>query len=183
MRPSTTERGYTLFETAIGPCGIAWNARGVVALQLPERTPAETAARLLHRAGVAEEARPPSDVRLAIAAVTSLMSGIATDLRGIRLDMERVPPFHRKVYEFARTIAPGATLSYGAIAQAVGSPGAARAVGQAMARNPFPIVVPCHRVLAAGGKTGGFTASGGVNTKLRMLAIERAGLASPAFGA
>ncbi len=169
-------RGYTLFETAIGSCGIAWNAHGIVALHLPESTPSETATRLLRRAGDASKASPPNEVQRAIDAIIALMSGDRIDLRDIPLDMEGIPPFHRKVYEFARNIAPGETRSYGEIAKAVGSPGAARAVGQAMARNPFPIVVPCHRVLAAGGKNGGFTANGGVDTKLRMLAIERSEL-------
>jgi methylated-DNA-[protein]-cysteine S-methyltransferase len=166
-------RGYTLFETAIGHCGIAWNAHGIVALHLPEPTPHETTARLLRRAGDAEKASPPTEVQHAIDAITALMSGDSVDLRAIPLDMEGIPPFHRKVYEFARGISPGETRSYGEIAKAVGSPGAARAVGQAMARNPYPIVVPCHRVLAAGGKSGGFTANGGIDTKRRMLAIER----------
>src|SRR4029079_6784817 len=98
----------------------------------------------------------------------------AAELSAIALDMAQVPPFHRRVYEVARTIPPGATLSYGEIATRLGVPGSARAVGQALGRNPFAIVVPCHRVLAAGGKMGGFSANGGIGTKLRMLSIESA---------
>jgi methylated-DNA-[protein]-cysteine S-methyltransferase len=111
--------------------------------------------------------------------MVALFGGEARDLSGIRLDMSGVPSFHRNVYEVARTIAPGATMSYGEIATQLGEPGAARAVGQALGQNPFPIIVPCHRVLAAGGKTGGFSAHGGVATKLRLLSIEAAHAADP----
>src|SRR5207247_4929923 len=100
--------------------------------------------------------------------------GEASDLSAVALDMERVSPFHRRVYQVARTIPPGATLSYGDIAAHLGARGLARAVGQALGRNPFAIVVPCHRVLAAGGKAGGFSANGGIATKLRLLGIEGA---------
>jgi len=111
------------------------------------------------------------------------MRGEACDLASVVLDMSGVPPFHRRVYEMARTIAPGCTMSYGELASRLGVPGSARAVGQALGRNPFPIVVPCHRVLASSGKPGGFSASGGVGTKLRMLALEgaHAGAVDPAF--
>ena len=101
------------------------------------------------------------------------------DLSHIALDMEGVPPFHRRVYELARGIAPGTTLTYGEIATCLGDPGSARAVGQALGHNPFAPVVPCHRVLAAGGRSGGFSANGGVATKLRMLQIERASFGGP----
>src|SRR6185503_19547170 len=120
------------------------------------------------------EARPPAEVRRAIDAIAALLRGDASDLSSIGLDMDGVSPFHRRVYEIARTIAPGATLSYGTIAARLGAPGSARAVGQALGRNPFAIVVPCHRVLAAGGKVGGFSANGGIRTKLRLLSIEGA---------
>src|SRR4029453_17011519 len=95
-------------------------------------------------------------------------------LSHVALDMEQVPAFERRVYEAARRIPAGKTLSYGEIAGQLGVPGSARAVGRALGRNPFAIVVPCHRVVAAGGKLGGFSASGGVHTKRRMLEIERA---------
>jgi methylated-DNA-[protein]-cysteine S-methyltransferase len=113
-------------------------------------------------------------VRRAVDAITALLRGERTDLTSVPLDMERVPEFHRRVYEAARAIPPGSTRSYGEIAKQLGEPGSARAVGQALGRNPFAIVVPCHRVLAAGGRSGGFSATGGVTTKLRMLAIEGA---------
>lgn len=177
--PETTTRestahGYTLFDTAIGACGLVWGESGVLGLQLPEATERDTRARLIAEFPGAPEATPPPEARVAIDAITALLRGEAADLSAIRLDMDRTPPFHRKVYEAARAIPPGSTLSYGEIARLIGSPGAARAVGQALGRNPFPIVVPCHRVLAAGGKPGGFSANGGVDTKLRLLAIEGA---------
>jgi methylated-DNA-[protein]-cysteine S-methyltransferase len=168
------ERGFALFDTVVGRCGIAWGGRGITAVQLPERREGETRARLLRRVPGASEATPPPGVQRAIEAIADLLRGEANDLSGVALDMEGVPAFHRRVYEIARTIPPGATLSYGDVAARLGAPGLARAVGQALGRNPFAIVVPCHRVLAAGGKSGGFSASGGVATKLRLLAIEGA---------
>jgi methylated-DNA-[protein]-cysteine S-methyltransferase len=117
-------------------------------------------------------------VQHAIDGIVALLSGTATDLSTVPLDMERVPAFDRGVYEVARTIPPGETLTYGEVAARLGDPGAAREVGGALGRNPFAVIVPCHRVIAAGGKTGGFSAPGGVTTKLRLLEIERARLRS-----
>ena len=165
---------YTLFDTAIGRCAVAWSARGLLAVQLPEADERATRARLLRRVLGAREAAPPRDVQGAIDAMTALLRGEPSDLSPIVLDMDGVPAFHRRVYDIARGIAPGATLTYGDIANQLGDPGAARAVGQALGHNPFAIVVPCHRVLASGGKPGGFSANGGAVTKLRMLAIEGA---------
>jgi O-6-methylguanine DNA methyltransferase len=168
-----TTPGFTLFDTPIGRCGIAWGARGIVGLQLPESSARATRLRLQARFPKACEAdAPPAGVTRAIATIGKLLAGKPADLSAIALDTDGVPPFHRQVYEAAREIAPGTTRTYGEIASRIGSPGSARAVGQALGRNPFPIVVPCHRVLAAGGKMGGFTATGGVNTKARMLALE-----------
>jgi methylated-DNA-[protein]-cysteine S-methyltransferase len=175
-----TSYGFTLFDTAIGRCGIAWGAHGVVRLQLPESGDKETRARLLARVPAASEQPPPLAIQRALDGIVALLGGSTDDLSTVTLDMAGVPAFHRRVYEATRAIPPGATLSYGEIAARIGSPGAARAVGQALGRNPFPIVVPCHRVLAANGKIGGFSANGGVATKLRMLSAERAGAASPA---
>jgi methylated-DNA-[protein]-cysteine S-methyltransferase len=168
------EQGFTLFETDIGPCGIAWGERGVIAVQLPEADAARTRARLVRRCPDAREAPPPTDVSRAIEGIVALLRGEARDLSGVALDMGRIEEFDRRVYEIARTIPAGATLSYGEIAVRLGGRELARDVGQALGRNPFPIVVPCHRVLAAGGKAGGFSANGGVTTKLRLLTIERA---------
>jgi methylated-DNA-[protein]-cysteine S-methyltransferase len=172
---------FALFETAIGACGIAWSKAGIVALELPERDPARTRARLRRRWPQATEAPPSPAVQAAIEGVVALTSGATAeragpDLRSITLDLEELPAFDREVYAVARTIASGETLTYGEIAARIGDPGAAREVGQALGRNPIAIIVPCHRVVAAGGKTGGFSANGGVNTKLRLLEIERARL-------
>lgn len=166
------EQGIAFFDTAIGRCGLAWGARGIRGIQLPEYRDAETRTRLLTRFPGLAEATPPPGVQQAIEAITSLLSGETVDLSGIALDMDAVPPFHRRVYEAARAIGPGETLTYGELAAKLGMPGAARAVGQALGRNPFAVVVPCHRVLAAGGKVGGFSAGGGVTTKLKLLSME-----------
>ena len=171
-RLGMTEHGFTLFDTPIGRCGIAWGERGVVAVQLPEAREAATRTRLLQRFPKARERAAPTEVGRAIDGIVSLLRGDRSDLAAIALDMDGLSPFYRRVYEAARTIPPGATLSYGDIAARLGMPGSARAVGQALGRNPFAIVVPCHRVLRAGGKIGGFSANGGIATKLRMLSIE-----------
>jgi methylated-DNA-[protein]-cysteine S-methyltransferase len=169
-----SEHGFTLFETAVGRCGIAWGARGIVGVQLPERRDSATRAHLLRRYPGTCEALPPPAVRHAIDNIVALLRGEPRDLTDVAIDMDRVSPFHQQVYAVARTIPPGATLSYGEIATRLGDRAAARDVGEAMGQNPFPIIVPCHRVVAAGGRLGGFSAAGGVTTKLRLLAIEGA---------
>jgi len=171
LRP-VTRPGFAFFDTAIGRCGIAWTGRGVSGVQLPEKADPETRARLRQRFPAALEATPPAAVRRVLDRIVAHLRGEKVNLSRAALDMERVPPFHRRVYEMARSIAPGTTLSYGDVAERIGSPGSARAVGQALGRNPFAIVVPCHRVLAAGGKIGGFSADGGVTTKIRLLSLE-----------
>ncbi|HVW29298.1 MAG TPA: methylated-DNA--[protein]-cysteine S-methyltransferase [Polyangiaceae bacterium] len=165
---------FALFDTSIGRCAVAWSARGIVGIQLPEGGDAATRARIQKRFPGAQSAEPPAKVKTAISDMQALLKGEARGLESIELDMDGVPPFHRRVYAVARAIPPGRTSSYGEIATRAGAPGGARAVGQALGRNPFAIVVPCHRVLAAGGRTGGFSANGGVATKLRMLSIEGA---------
>jgi methylated-DNA-[protein]-cysteine S-methyltransferase len=169
-----TAQDFALFDTNIGRCGVAWSARGIAGVQLPEASEAKTRARLTRRYPHAREAPPPADVCRAIDAITSLLRGEPRDLSAIALDMEGIPEFDRGVYEAARGIVAGATVSYGELAARVGERGLAREVGQALGRNPFPIIVPCHRILATGGKAGGFSANGGVATKLRLLTIERA---------
>ena len=166
--------GFALFDTAIGWCGIAWGPRGIVGVQLPEGSAPATRARLLRRFPDAGEAPPPPEAQRAIGDITALLRGEPKALDDVPLDMEGLPEFNRRVYEVARTIPWGATLSYGEIAKRLGDPGVARDVGQALGQNPFAIVVPCHRVLAAGGKWGGFSARGGVSTKRRLLSIEAA---------
>ena len=169
------EGGYALFDTAIGVCGIAWGAGGVVAVQLPEADAERTRARLLKGfAPLPKLAQPPTAVQAAIDGVQALLQGAPRDLREIELDMARLTPFQREVYAIARAIPPGQTRTYGELARELGDTGLPRAVGQAMGHNPFAPIVPCHRVLAAGNRPGGFSAGGGAITKLRMLAIEGA---------
>ena len=165
---------FTVFDTPIGPCAIAWGPRGVVGSQLPERDEAATRARIGRRLPDAIESAPPEHVQHVVDAVLALLRGGQRDLAHVALDMTDVAPFERRVYEITRGIAPGRTLSYGEVARLLGDPGAARAVGQALGRNPFAPIVPCHRVLAAGGRIGGFSARGGATAKLRLLAIEGA---------
>jgi methylated-DNA-[protein]-cysteine S-methyltransferase len=166
--------GIAFFTTTLGLCGVAWSACGITAVQLPESDDSTTRSRLASRCMGASEATPPAAVRQAIAAIVSLLRGEQADLSFVALDLDGVPPFERRAYEAVRAIPPGRTQTYGDIAAVLGEPGAARAVGQAMGRNPVPVIVPCHRVLATGGGLGGFSASGGVTTKLRMLGIEGA---------
>ena len=166
--------GFCLFDTAIGACGIAWTEDALAAVQLPETTRALTRERMLRYTGRAPEAEPPPFVQAAIARVQALLEGAQDDLADLPLAWSDLPEFHRKVYEVTRAIPPGQVLTYGEVAQRIGEPGAARAVGQALGKNPFAPVVPCHRVLAAGGRSGGFSAEGGALTKLRMLEIEKA---------
>lgn len=165
---------YALFDTAIGPCAVAWNDDGVVRTFLPEADAAAVRARLLRRLPDAIEATPTAEVQRLIDDVVRLMTGERVDLAWVVLDDAAVPEFDRRVYAAARTIPPGATLTYGEVARRLGDVALAQAVGQALGRNPFPIVVPCHRVLAAGGRTGGFTARGGTETKMQLLRIEGA---------
>jgi methylated-DNA-[protein]-cysteine S-methyltransferase len=174
--------GLMLFPTSIGPCGIAWGDAGLAGVQLPEAQPAQTATRLARRFAGAAEQSPPPAARHAADSIAALLAGEPLDLLDIALDMRGLPDFHVAVYDLARRILPGHTATYGEIAQRLGAPGTARAVGQALGRNPFPIVVPCHRVLAAGAALGGFSARGGLATKLKLLAIEGAQLDAVAPG-
>jgi methylated-DNA-[protein]-cysteine S-methyltransferase len=172
-------QGFTLFETPIGMCGLAWGERGLVGAQLPEAVPGAAWDRLRRRYPDAVEiSPPPADIQRVIERINDLLAGGRDDLVDVALDLAIVSPFNRRVYEIARAIPPGQTLTYGQIAKAISTtgddPGAARAVGKALGENPWPIVVPCHRVLGADGKSGGFSAPGGVETKARMLTIERA---------
>lgn len=170
-RPMTY--AYTLFDTAIGRCGIAWGARGVMGVQLPERSDETTRTRVMRHCPTAEEAAaPPKSIQHAIDDIAALMRGEKKSLRAISLDLVRVPAFNTRVYQTTRAIPPGQTRTYGEIARAIGEPDGARAVGQALGRNPFAIVVPCHRVVGANDKLVGFSANGGIATKLKMLMIE-----------
>lgn len=169
-----TEQNYTLFDSAIGRCGVAWNALGIIAVQLPQQNEQQTLKRIMQSCGEIDDAPPPASVQHAIDAMIDLLTGAKRDLTDVALDLDGVPDFNRNVYEIARTIPPGQTLTYGDIAKKLGGVDLSRDVGQALGRNPCPIVVPCHRVLAAGDKPGGFSANGGVVTKLKLLEIEGA---------
>ncbi|MCU4118568.1 methylated-DNA--[protein]-cysteine S-methyltransferase [Variovorax sp. N23] len=173
----TATGGFAIFPTAIGTCGVAWGPRGIVGAQLPEaeNEEAATLARMAARFPALTEAEPPPSTQAAIEALRAVLAGTSKDLLlDVVLDESDVPEFHRRVYAFARAIPPGETRTYGEVAEAVGGKGLARAVGQALGRNPFAPMVPCHRVLAADGRPGGFSAPGGALAKLRMLAKEGA---------
>ncbi len=166
--------GMTVFDTAIGPCGLAWSGRGIVAAQLPEDSASMTFERLAARTGAPPATAPPAFVRAARDGVAALLRGLPVTFADTPLDLDGQPRLHCDVYAITRTIPCGETLTYGDIARRLGDVGLSRAVGHALGKNPIPIVIPCHRVLAAGARTGGFSAPGGVATKLRMLAIEGA---------
>lgn len=169
-----TAQAFAIFDTAIGVAAVAWGRKGIWGSQLPEPTAEEARAHMHRRFPDAEETRPPSAIRKVIDDIAALFRGERKDLRDAELDLDGVPEFHRKVYEVTRAIPPGETLTYGEVAEKLNAPGSARAVGQALGANRFPIIVPCHRVLGSGGKVGGFTARGGTTTKMRLLNIEGA---------
>lgn len=172
------DHGHALFHTPLGTCGIAWGPAGITAVQLPEDSAEATRARLLSSlpgttASPLPEAKPPPAVQEAIASVQALLGGQRPgELRHLVLDMSRLSAFHQRVYARTRAIPPGQVMTYGELATELRGKGLARAIGQAMGANPFAPVVPCHRVLAASGQPGGFSASGGAVTKWRLLEIE-----------
>ncbi|SDB16193.1 methylated-DNA--[protein]-cysteine S-methyltransferase [Bauldia litoralis] len=168
---------HTLFETAFGVCGIAWSEAGIVALQLPEVDRAATEARLGRFASLRAEGKPPPATAAAIADLQRYFDGAEVDFAGIDLDLGGASDAHRRFLDAARRVRWGETVTYGGLARSAGTPGAARVVGQAMARNPVPIVIPCHRVLASGDRLGGFSAYGGTVQKERLLVLERIRLA------
>jgi methylated-DNA-[protein]-cysteine S-methyltransferase len=169
-----TAHAFALFDTLIGRCGLAWGERGLIGVQLPETSPGAAWARLRRRFPDAIEREPPPEMEKVIERIRDLLAGGRDDLADIPLDLDGQPAFNLRVYAIARAINPGDVSTYGEVARAMGEPGAARAVGKALGENPWPIVVPCHRVLAASGGMGGFSAPGGAETKARLLTIERA---------
>jgi len=169
-----TQPSFILFDTAIGCCGIAWSERGVIGVQLPEASEERTRTRLLRRFPDARAAPAPAAIARAIEDIVALLRGEARDLSAVAIDLDSLDEFDRRVCLAARAIPAGATLTYGELATRLGDRSLARDVGQALGRNPVPLIVPCHRVLAAGGKAGGFSANGGITTKLRLLSIEGA---------
>lgn len=165
--------GFAVFPTALGECGIAWGPGGITGVHLPEESGDAVRAVLASAQEGAFEAAPPAEVREVMDRIVALLGGRSQDdLSDVRLDMSQLSGFLQRAYTITRTITPGHTMTYGQIAERLGSPGLARAVGRAMGANPFPIIVPCHRVLGADGSIGGFSAHGGALTKRRMLLAE-----------
>ena len=174
-------QAFHIFETAIGFAGLAWGENGLIGCHLPERQADSVRDRMRKRFPEAVETdAPPAPIEAATGNIRRLLEGEKPMLTEVAIDAARVPEFNRRVYEIARAIPPGETLTYGEIAVKLGDKLLARDVGQALGANPWPIVVPCHRVTAAGGKLGGFSARGGQQTKLRLLAIEGAQAAAQA---
>jgi methylated-DNA-[protein]-cysteine S-methyltransferase len=173
--------GCALFPTRLGDCGLAWDDAHVTAVLLAAASIDATHAALRRRAGGAAQTPPPwpAFVQHAVASMQALLRGEPADLNAVPIDLDRIDPFERRVYEAARRLRPGQTCTYGDIAHALGDPESARAVGAALGRNPWPLLVPCHRVLGAGGKLVGFSAPGGVETKRRLLALEAETAAAP----
>ena len=169
---------YCLFETAIGDCGIAWSERGVTRLQLPESNRAATEKRLKARTAGAEAGEPPAPILAVIADIQRYARGERVDFSVIAVDMPEIEPLRRDVYAATRAVGWGETASYGEIAKRIGTPDA-REVGQALSRNPVPLIVPCHRVLASDGTLHGFSAYGGILTKERLLSLEGFGADAP----
>jgi methylated-DNA-[protein]-cysteine S-methyltransferase len=167
--------GYTIFDTAVGRCGIAWGDSGIVGVQLPEEREIETRRRMLRQYPDARELAPPPNVEMAIDGIAALLRGEAADLSEVTLDISGINAFNARVYAFTRTIPRGATRSYGEVAASLRASGAVRSVAQAIARNPFVIIVPCHRVLEAGGYADKMSPNGGSISKRRLLSIEGAG--------
>ncbi len=165
---------FALFATAIGECALAWNDVGLVGVWLPETRSGDLRRKLERRFTCGAEAGPDGAIVDAIASIRQLLDGLPVDLRSIALDWSVVTEPARRVYELAREVGPGRVVAYGAIARALGGDVDARSVGQALGANPFTIVVPCHRVIAADGRLGGFSAPGGAAQKQRLLAIEQA---------
>ncbi|MFK8043613.1 methylated-DNA--[protein]-cysteine S-methyltransferase [Congregibacter sp.] len=162
---------FTLFDTHFGTCGIGWNDVGLSRVQLPEATADETAARM-RSFGMTSTTLLPKYAQAAVAALTAYFEGEAVALEGLALDYSLVSPFNALIYGALRNVSRGEMVSYGDLAKRLEQPGAARAVGIAMSKNPWPVVVPCHRVIGANGKLTGFSAYGGLDTKLRLLTLE-----------
>ena len=175
-----TVSAYHVFETAMGFCAIAWSEAGIARFQLPVQS-AEAAERLMRRRALDAEPQAPSDdVATVVATAKRYFGGEETDFSPVRLDLAALDPFFVRIYAALRRVGWGRTTTYGALAKEVGAPReAAREVGEAMAKNPAPLIVPCHRVLAAGGRIGGFSAPGGSKTKARMLELEGVRIGPP----
>ena len=167
-------RGFTVFDTGIGRCGIAWSDSGVVGVQLPEAREIETRRRLFQLYPEAREMRPPLNAEIAIEGIVALLRGQTSDFSDVTLDFAGIPAFNRRVYEFTRTIPRGETRTYGEVAASLRASGAAHSVAQAIGKNPFMLIVPCHRVLEAGHYADKISPNGGSISKRRLLSIEGA---------
>jgi methylated-DNA-[protein]-cysteine S-methyltransferase len=172
---------HTTFATAIGACGVAWSARGLVAVSLPERDDATTEKRIVAKSGSSGRAEPPAAIAKTIALIQDYCAGGRVDFSGVPIDLSAIDEPRQRIYQAMRALGFGETTTYGDLAKVIGAADweGARDVGIAMGRNPLPIVVPCHRVLAAGGKLGGFSAYGGTRTKEKLLALEGVRLEVP----
>jgi methylated-DNA-[protein]-cysteine S-methyltransferase len=167
---------HAFFDSAVGKCALAWNDVGLTGVWLPDVRPGALRRKVAHHLGQEDDAAPSPPIGAIVDAIRRLLAGARVDLRDVPLDLASIDDFRRRVYAVTRTIAAGRVLTYGAVAGQVGADASARAVGQALGANPFPIVVPCHRVVATSGGLGGFSAPGGVAMKRRLLAIEDARL-------
>lgn len=174
METGSTPSHHYVFDTALGPCGVAWNARGLIGVQLPEASLAATERRLAARSVSAGPAEPPPWIADIVADIRRHLAGEPTDFSAVAVDLSGLDPFRQRLYGAMSSLAWGHTATYGELARQIGSTDweGARNVGEAMGRNPMPVVIPCHRVLAAGGKLGGFSAHGGAATKAKLLALE-----------
>jgi methylated-DNA-[protein]-cysteine S-methyltransferase len=167
-------RGYTIFDTAIGRCGIVWSDAGILAVQLPEAREIETRGRILRQHPDARELRPALNAEIAIQGIVALLRGQPRDFSDVTLDMSGIHAFNQRVYQFTRAIPRGETRTYGEIAASLRASGAAHSVAQAISHNPFMIIVPCHRVLEAGSYADRISPNGGAISKRRLLSIEGA---------
>lgn len=179
MNFASSQTAYTMVDTAIGTIGIAWNERGICRIALPERDRARMEARFATRLDGAQPAAPPPAIAAAIELVQRYAQGEPVDFTAIKVDLGDADDFRQAIYAAARKLGFGTAVTYGALADAAGHPGKARETGEALGRNPVPLIVPCHRIHAAGGKIGGFSAPGGSLTKEKLLALEGVHLGPP----
>lgn len=171
-KPMSAAIAYAIVDTAIGPVGVAWSADGICRVALPERNRERMEARFAARLDGARAGEPPAKIAAAIALIKRYADGETVDFSSVPVDLDGADLFRRAIYGAARRLGFGETTTYGGLADAAGHPGKARETGEALGRNPVPLIVPCHRILAAGGKIGGFSAPGGSSTKEKLLNLE-----------
>ena len=169
---SSAPLGYTIVETAIGAIAVAWSAAGICRVALPQRDREAMERRFAAKLDGARPSEPPAAVAAAIELIKRYAEGQEVDLSSVAVDLDGVDQFHRAIYQAARKLDFGQTTTYGGLAETAGHPGKARETGEALGHNPVPLIVPCHRILAAGGKIGGFSAPGGSATKEKLLTLE-----------